>query len=85
MHFIYYKNRSIATKVDSTKIIWAIDQQQIAYIRTCLNLATGGCKPVTLRSLSPPLNRMRHTCNDICLVFVFNLLLSCANRQKALQ
>ena len=30
MHFIYYINRSIATKVDST--YWAIDQQHTAYM-----------------------------------------------------
>ena len=31
MHLIYYTNRSIATKVD-IKLIWAIDQQHIAYM-----------------------------------------------------
>ena len=30
MHFIYYLNRSIATKGGST--IWAIDQQHTAYM-----------------------------------------------------
>ena len=30
MHFIYYINRSIATKV--IQLIWAIDQQHTAYM-----------------------------------------------------
>ena len=33
MHFIYYINRSIATKVDST--IWAIDQKHTEYNMSC--------------------------------------------------
>ena len=57
MHFIYYINRSITTKVDST--YWAIDQQHME--RICL-VASGGRELVTFRSLSPTLSHYTTHC-----------------------
>ena len=59
MHFIYYTNRSMVTKVYSPYLSY-IDQQ---HMRICL-VASDGRKPVTFRSLVRSLAAAPHI--DIC-------------------
>ena len=59
MHLVYYINWSITTNVYST---------YLGYLQTTHNVlclvANSGRKPVRSRSLSPPLNQLRHTCHS---------------------
>ena len=53
IHFIYYLNRSITIKVDSTYLL-AINHHHVAY------MSCGGRRTTDIEITSPPLSRLRY-------------------------